>query len=483
MINKIQLISYPDSLGGNLTNLKWAIDTYFKDAIAGIHILPPFKSSGDRGFAPLNYFDIDPKFGNWEDISQISSNYPIMLDIMVNHLSQRSVYFQDILRNGNSSPYFTMFLTVEKVGGYPNPIELATIFRRRELPYSTFLIGNEKKDQAFWTTFGKENPSEQIDLDVNSSLTRKMFEDIFHNFSARGIKFIRLDAIGYVTKKLGTKCFFIEPEIMVFMKWINDLANKYNLLLLPEVHAQYTTQYNLAKQGFWIYDFILPYVVLSTMLNRDCTLLNRYLIDRPTRQITVLDCHDGVPIKPDLDDLVAEDDILVIVNKCLNNGANFSYVFQEKENVKNKLGVHQIRGTYFSLLDCNEDAYIMSRAIQFFVPGIPQIYYVGLLVGENDVVDTQQTDGREINRHNYSLSEIQDNLDRKVVQRLLKLMEFRNNFPAFDGLFSNQEISANEICFIWEIENESCTLIIDLTKYTGYISYKRSNGEKGFFEL
>lgn len=126
--NKVQLITYPDSLGGNLKALKSNLDTYFPNLFeGGIHILPPYPSSGDRGFAPLTYFEIDPQFGDWEDVRNLAEDYDILLDIMVNHISQKSPYFQDFLKNGRDSQYADYFLTLEKSGKMVRQFNLISI--------------------------------------------------------------------------------------------------------------------------------------------------------------------------------------------------------------------------------------------------------------------------------------------------------------------------------------------------------------------
>ena len=100
-----------------------------------------------------------------------------------------------------------------------------------------------------------------------------MFREFLTNFSKQNVKIVRLDAVGYITKKLGTSCFFVEPEIYEFIDWITELASSLDIELLPEVHAHYQTQYKLAKHGNWIYDFILPYMVLSTLINKSSKFL------------------------------------------------------------------------------------------------------------------------------------------------------------------------------------------------------------------
>jgi sucrose phosphorylase len=125
------------------------------------------------------------------------------------------------------------------------------------------------------------------------------------------------------------------------------------------------------------------------------------------------------------------------------------------------------------LLNCNDDAYLAARAIQFFAPGIPQVYYVGLLAGENDVQNVNLTgEGREINRHNYSMHEIETAVQKSVVQRLLKLIRFRNDYPAFNGEFKVEDSTENEIKLSWQKTKCACTLHIDLNSYFSTIIFQ-----------
>ena len=248
--NQVQLITYPDSLGGDLKTLNNVLLKHFSDIFkGGIHILPPFPSSGDRGFAPLTYLEIEPTFGSWEDIRRIGENFDILLDLMVNHISKQSIFFQDFLKNGRKSEYADLFITLDKVWKDGNPVQedISKMFLRRKEPFSSFTIAKTGSTEKVWTTFGKENPSEQIDIDINSEKTRKLLTDFLVNFSKQNIKIVRLDAVGYIIKKLGTSCFFVEPEIYKFIDWITDLANSLGIELLPEVHAQYSTQFKLAE--------------------------------------------------------------------------------------------------------------------------------------------------------------------------------------------------------------------------------------------
>lgn len=479
--NQVQLITYPDSLGGNLKILNDVLLKYFSDIFkGGVHILPPFPSSGDRGFAPLTYLEIEPQFGTWEDIRVIGENFDVLVDLMVNHISRQSSYFQDFLKKGRKSEYADLFITLDKLweDGKPVQQDIDRMFLRRPLPYSTFTIEETGEEEKVWTTFGKTDPSEQIDLDIKSDKVKKLLTEFFMNFSKQKVKIVRLDAVGYVIKKLGTSCFFVEPEIYEFLDWIMDLANSLGIELLPEVHSHYTIQYKLAEHGCWIYDFILPYTILDTLIYKSSEKLCDYLKVRPKKQFTMLDCHDGVPVKPDMDDLIDTKEARKLVDVCLERGSNLSLILSDKHKAVDGFDVHQIRCSYYSVLNCDDDAYLAARAIQFFAPGIPQVYYVGLLAGENDVEAVKKTgEGREINRHNFTLEEIDKSLEKEVVQRLLKLIRFRNEYPAFNGEFKVLDSAKDEIGLSWEKDNQYCKLFIDLKTNKSIIDYIDDNGE------
>jgi sucrose 6(F)-phosphate phosphorylase len=478
--NQVQLITYPDSMGGDLKSLNHVLLNYFPDIFkGGVHILPPFPSSGDRGFAPLTYLEIEPKFGDWDDIKAIGENFDVLLDLMVNHISRQSRYFQDFLEKGRNSEHADLFITLDKIWEDGNPVQedIDKMFLRRTLPFSTFTIEETGEEEKVWTTFGKTDPSEQIDFDIKSEKVKQLFTDYFMNFKEQNVKIVRLDAVGYVIKKLGTSCFFVEPEIYKFLDWIKELADSLEIELLPEVHSHYSIQYKLADYGCWIYDFILPYRILDTLVNKTSTDLCNYLKDRPEKQFTMLDCHDGIPVKPDMDDLIDTKEAKELVDVCLDRGSNLSLILSEEHKAEDGFDVHQIRCTYYSVLNCDDDAYLAARAIQFFAPGVPQVYYVGLLAGENDEENIKATgDGREINRHNYTLKEIEQSLEKDAVQRLLKLIRFRNEYDAFNGQFKVLNSANDEVRLTWQKDEKYCTLFIDLKTNKAVIDYIDQNG-------
>jgi sucrose phosphorylase len=465
--NQVQLITYPDSLGGTLNALSRIVQEKFPEAaMGGIHILPPFPSSADRGFAPTTYEEIEPRFGTWSDIRHLGRSHDILIDLMVNHISRQSRYFQDFIAHGRRSEYADMFTTLDKVwpGGEPPQEDVARIFLRKpEQPFSDIRIAQTGEVERVWTSFGKRDWSEQIDLDVKSAATRRFLANTLLHFSRMGIKAVRLDAVGYVIKKPGTSCFMVEPDIYDFLDWLNSVAAPLGIELLPEVHADPAVQRTLASRGYWVYDFVLPMLVLSTILHRSSGRLRSHLESCPRRQFTMLDCHDGIPVQPDVDGVLPVEEAWDVVRVCIERGANLNSILSDDHVRTAGFDVHQINMTFYSALGCDDDAYLSARALQFFAPGIPQVYYVGLLAGRNDVHGVQEIgEGRAINRHNYTLGEVDQALRSDVVKRLLRLIRLRNSHPAFAGDFTVEESEDDKIVLTWKSARASCTLSVDL---------------------
>ncbi|MDF1590700.1 MAG: sucrose phosphorylase [Desulfobacterales bacterium] len=239
--------------------------------------------------------------------------------------------------------------------------------------------------------------------------------------------------------------------------------------VLPEVHEHYSYQFKLAEKGYWSYDFALPLLVLNALYHHTNKKLVEWLRICPHKQITALDTHDGIGVV-DVRDLLAPEDIDRTIEGLYQKGSNVKRIYSGPEY--QNLDIYQVNCTYYSALESNDDSYLTARTIQFFAPGIPQVYYVGLLAGENDIEMVEKTQsGRNINRHNYDLDEIQTATEKPAVKRLLKLMEFRNTFPAFNGEFRIHDSDESELVLSWTMEGYQATAIIDLANYQTRIQY------------
>ncbi len=458
-----QLLTYPDSLGGDLRALGDLLAGRLAGVFHGVHVLPPFPSSGDRGFAPLTYDRIDPRFGTWDDIGRLAEHHDVLLDLMINHISRQSVEFEDFLRHGRDSSYADLFITVDKVwpDGQPPAADVALIFLRKpDAPFSTVSIEDSGREERVWTSFGTADWSEQIDLDVTSQTTRDLITRWLRQFAERGVRIVRLDAVGYVIKKPGTSCFMVEPEIYDFLQWVTEVADSFGLAILPEVHDGHATHERLSAHGFWTYDFVLPGLLLHAFETGQAHRLIEHLAASPDRQFTNLDCHDGIPVRPDLDGILTSAEMADLAERVRARGGNVNRILSDAHAETGD--VHQLNCTYYSALGEDDERYLAARAIQLFARGVPQIYYVGLLAGANDHASVERTgEGRAINRHDYTSGEIESALDRPVVRRIVDLVRLRNTHPAFDGDLLVEAADDHSVRLRWQHGHDELSLDVD----------------------
>lgn len=427
MKNQIMLITYADSMGGNLAALRRVLHRYFAGCIGSVHILPFFPSSADRGFAPICYDRVDPQFGTYADIRALSGDYDLMFDFMINHLSRQSPQFRDFAAKKDASSYRDFFIRTAKFwpDGVPTAAQRDAVYKRKPRAPETEIAFADGSRETLWCTFGEE----QIDLNLDSPAVRTFIRENLACLCRHGASMIRLDAFAYAIKKPGGSCFFEEPDIWTLLEWVSRITAPYNVELLPEVHEKSDIQMKLAERGWWIYDFALPMLTLHAIYACDGQYLCDWLARSPNRQFTTLDTHDGIGVV-DVRGLLPDDAIDFTQAQLFTRGANVKRVYNTA--AYGNLDLYQINTTYYAALGGDDDAYLLARAIQFFAKGIPQVYYVGLLAGENDTALLERTrNGRDINRHNYTESEIDDTVRRPVVVRLQELMRFRNTHPAF----------------------------------------------------
>lgn len=439
--NRIFLITYPNSMGSNISELHHVLNTYFSKAVGGVHILPFFPSSGDRGFAPTEYQRVEKAFGTWRDVKRLSSDYMLMSDFMINHISAQSTFYLDFLKKKDQSVYRDMFIRYKDFWdhGEPSAEEVELIYKRKpKAPYAIARFADNSEEKV-WCTFGDE----QIDLNCDTETTRGFISSNLSYLAEMGISIIRLDAFAYAVKRAGTSCFFIEPDIWELLAFCSDTLKPYNAQILPEIHEHFSIQLKLAEKGYYVYDFALPMLLINAVYYGKTNYLKNWLRFCPRKQYTTLDTHDGLGVV-DVRGLLPDDELDRTREDIFSYGANVKKIYNTASY--NNLDIYQINCTYYSALGNDDNAYLLSRAVQFFAPGTPQVYYVGLLAGVNDIELLEKTkEGRNINRHNYTIEEIIEDVKKPVVKKLIKLMEFRNEHPAFDGAFELLECSDSEI--------------------------------------
>lgn len=463
--NAVQLICYPNRIGNDLKDLNSVLQKHLSDAIGGVHILPFFPSNADGGFSPLTHKEVAPEFGTWEDIETISSQFDLCCDLTVNHISDESEEFKDFVKNGFKSRYADLFVHVNRFGEI-TPDDLAKIHIRKEKePFRDVVFADGTKDRV-WCTFTER----QIDLNYESELAYELMEDYIRFLTSKGVKLLRLDAFGYTTKRIGTSCFLVEPDVYRLLEWVNETALMHGAECLPEVHDHTSYQYAISRRNMHPYGFALPPLLLYSLLDANSVYLKQWLRMCPRNMITVLDTHDGICI-PDVEGVLPDEKIRILIDNIDARSAD-PILRRSAANIHSVGAIYQLTCTFYDALMQNDDAYIAARAIQFFAPGIPQVYYVGLFAGCNDEELMNETgELRDINRHFYSLEEVEEAIQQPVVQRQLKLMRFRSNYPAFQGRFELNYSNDSSVSMAWRHGDYYCHLFVDLNFNTARVQY------------
>lgn len=477
MKNTVQLITYVDRLGGgDIHTLHQLLKGPLAGLFGGVHILPFYYSIHgiDAGFDPIDHTQIDPSLGSWQDIKQLGQDVELTADLIVNHISSSSPEFLDYYEKGDASIYRDLFLTLGTV--FPNgatEADLLTIYRPRPgLPFSDVTLKNNQR-RLFWTTFSKQ----QIDINVLHPVGRAYLRTVLQTLADIRIRTVRLDAVGYAVKKPGTSCFMI-PETFAFIADLSSQAAALGIQVLVEIHSYYRRQIEIARQVDRVYDFALPPLVLHAMFNHTARYLKQWLEISPRNAVTVLDTHDGIGMidigadptaSQDRPGLVPAPELDALVEKIHANSMGLSRL--ASGTAASNLDLYQVNCTYYDALGRRDSDYLLARAIQFFAPGIPQVYYVGLFAGENDMSLLAKSGvGRDINRHCYTLDEISQAIQRPVVQSLFELIRFRNQHPAFHGSFRMPETSDSKITLRWDNRENWAMLEVDFVSGSYFIT-------------
>ena len=304
---------------------------------------------------------------------------------------------------------------------------------------------------------------QQVDIDTDSAKGWEYLMSIFDQMAASHVRYIRLDAVGYGAKEAGTSCF-MTPKTFKLISRLREEGVKRGLEILIEVHSYYKKQVEIASKVDRVYDFALPPLLLHSLFTGHVEPVAHWTEIRPNNAVTVLDTHDGIGVidigsdqlDRSLKGLVPDEDVDNLVNTIHANTHGESQAATGA--AASNLDLYQVNSTYYSALGCNDQRYLAARAVQFFLPGVPQVYYVGALAGRNDMELLRRTNnGRDINRHYYSTAEIDENLERPVVKALNALAKFRNELSAFDGEFSYEVDGDTSITFRWTAADGAST--------------------------
>ncbi|WP_106816390.1 alpha-amylase family glycosyl hydrolase [Microbacterium timonense] len=454
----VSLLTYADRLAGDLPGLGRLLSAELA-VFSGVHVLPFFTpfDGDDTGFDPVDHTAVDPRLGSWDDIRRIADAREVTADLIVNHVSSRSAEFEDWLTRGPASAHEGMFLTFDRVFPHgASEADITAFYRPRPgLPFTPYRAADGTR-RLVWTTF---MPS-QVDIDVTHPAGTAYLERLAGTLAAGGVGTVRLDAVGYAVKTPGTDSF-MTPETLAFVAEAAALIRDRGMRVLVEVHAHYSQQQAIAPLVDLVYDFALPPLLLHALGTGRSDRLVSWLGIRPANAVTVLDTHDGIGVidagpSGDRPGLLSQDemaDVFRWAHEATGGHSSVASVIPAWMTLP-----HQINATFFSVLGRDTKRMLLARAVQIFVPGEPQFYYVGLLGGQDDTELFARTgQGRDVNRHSYTPGEIRAALATDVARGQLALAQLRRH-PVFEGTFSWEAPDDASLLLTWRAEGHEAVL-------------------------
>ena len=308
----------------------------------------------------------------------------------------------------------------------------------------------------------------QMDLNIKSDLVWEHYRNTLKALSGYGAKIVRLDAFAYAPKEPGKKNFLNEPDTWDVLERVKELADEFGVSLLPEIHASYSEKIyeTVADKGYMTYDFFLPGLLIYAIENKDGSVLKKWadeIQDKKIRVVNMLGCHDGIPLL-DLKGILAEEDIQKMIDTIVGRGG----FVKDLHGAKNMY--YQVNATYYSALGDDDKKMLFARAIQMFMPGKPQVWYLDLFAGRNDHEAVKRAGAgghKEINRTNLTMDQIADAMNKDVVKKQLELLRFRNTNPAF-GFDSKLDVKVegSVMTFTWTNGEHKASLKADFSDYS-----------------
>ncbi len=437
------LITYGDQIQSPdekpLQTLNKFCKQYLSNIVSGIHILPFYPWTSDDGFSVVDYREIDPALGNWDDVSSMQSHFRLMFDGVINHISAQSEWFKSFLRD--DPKYREYFIVAE------NSSELSRVVRPRALPLLT-PFATPSGEKLVWTTFSED----QIDLNFKNPEVLLEILDILLLYVERGATFIRLDAIAYLWKEIGTTCIHL-PQTHHVIQFLRAALNEVTpyVYLITETNVPHADNISYFGDGTneaqLVYNFALPPLTLHTFHTGDARVLSNWAktLTLPSKQTTFfnfLASHDGIGLNP-ARGILSDAEIDSLVDKALEHGGLISY----KHNADGLQAPYEMNINYFNALsnpngdeplNVQVDRFIASQAMMLSLLGVPGIYFHSLFGSRGWLEGVKQTGrNRTINREKCQLDELQneladeDSLRSKVFTRYSQLLKARSSSSAF----------------------------------------------------
>ncbi|MDC0602156.1 sugar phosphorylase [Aliiglaciecola sp.] len=437
----VVLITYGDSIESNevkpLESLHQFLNQHVSDTINSVHILPFFPYSSDDGFAVIDYSSVNEGLGGWEDIRAISKDYRLMSDLVINHCSSRSVWFDNFIKSKGVGKDF--FYTVDE------KFNTSQVVRPRtsDLLRITETAEGVKK---VWCTFSHD----QVDFDFTNPSVLKAFVSIIRQYLDNGVRIFRFDAIAFLWKIPGTSCINLEQthEVVRLLRTLIEHAQP-DAVIITETNIpnrENLTYFGNANEAHAIYNFSLPPLLVNTLITGDCKYLKSWQMTMPPAQngttyFNFIASHDGIGLRP-AEGLLEDKE----VNTLLNTMEQFGGLVSWRSTADGKQKPYEINITLFDALQGTTkgadkwgvERFVCAHEIMLGMEGIPGIYIHSLLATSNDYGKVKNTSqNRSINRHRWNTKLLEEQLNNKhsqhskVLARLNTLLDIRTKQKAF----------------------------------------------------
>ncbi|MHC6648193.1 sugar phosphorylase [Alteromonas sp. HB246098] len=437
----IIMITYGDSVIDDderpLVTLNKFLHRYCKNTVNNVHILPFFPYSSDDGFSVIDYSTVNESLGSWDDIEAIAADYGLMTDLVINHCSARSAWFDNFVKGeGPGSDFFFTADPSDDLSMVTRP-RVSPLLRETETANGT---------KHVWCTFSHD----QVDFDFRNPKVLLAFIDIIKLYIDKGAKIFRLDAVAFLWKIVGTNCInlFQTHEVIRLIRTLIEHVDP-SIIIITETNIpnrENLTYFGNANEAHAIYNFSLPPLLVNTLVTGDCSYLKSWMMSMPPAQngtayFNFIASHDGIGLRP-AEGLLSEEEISDLVHAMQHFGGKVSWRASEHGQQK----PYEINITLFDALQgtikgpdkYQVDRFICAHAIMLGMEGIPGIYIHSLLGTSNDYEKVANTgQNRSINRKRWDFSELEALLDspfsqhHKVLTRISQLIRIRKAQPAF----------------------------------------------------
>lgn len=420
-----------------LVALKHFLDSYLKNTVSAVHILPFFPFTSDDGFSVLNYSSVNESVGSWEHIETIAKDYHLMADLVINHCSARSQWFENFIKG--VQPGRDYFVTADP------DTDLSAVVRPRTNDLLR-TVETTSGTQHVWCTFSHD----QVDLNFQNTEVLKEFVSIIRQYLDHGVRIFRLDAVAFLWKKIGTNCLNL-PETHEMVRLLRTLieASQPDAIIITETNVpnrENLSYFGNGNEAHCVYNFSLPPLLLNTLVTGNCRALKQWMMSMPparvgTAYFNFIASHDGIGLRP-AEGLLSDSEINQLVETMKDFGGHTSWRKLANGEIKhyeiNISLIDALKGTCSGLDQWQIERFICAHTIMLALEGIPGIYLHSFIGTENDHQRVKNSGhNRAINRHQWQYADIEEQLNDPtsshslIYAQMQKIIELRRQQPAF----------------------------------------------------